>query len=414
MLKNIKNKVNGTNIYLLLFFLYSLHVFLIQDELLWVWGIAGIVCFVLAQKKLLLGLQGSVLCIITPLYAFVYKYYFTETRGYTWTNVIYMIFLPVFVYTLCRQFAWKKKGRTLEAAFWCIAGGTFLYSLLNHWMYMKEGFGEERIWKEFWSGEPIYATEASFWAVFITALTGYGLSCLLHKEWKKGTAALTGVLIGNLINIQIGNRMVFMTASVAAVICLGMFFIINRKNRRAVWKAIGVIGVAFLIFGVFFYLNIDRIQQSSYYTAFISRDGGIFHNIRFAMIKETLEQLPDNLWGGGYIYPAGFAAVHNYWLQAANDTGIITLILWVIYTVITIVDAVRLMFLENISSRVKYMAVPMLAAVAAYMMMEQAGTGRWDYVNFYVMLSAFIHQMVANEVKRGRKRLSRKTVKAEV
>lgn len=414
MLRNIKKKVNETNIYLVLFFLYSLRIFLIQDEILWIWGIAGIVCFVMAQKKLLLGLQGAVLCIITPLYAFVYKYYFTETRGYTWINVIYMIFLPIFVYILCRQFAWKKGNRTLEAAFWCIAGGTFLYSLLNHWMYIKEGFLNGRIWKEFWGGEPIYATEASFWAVFITALAGYGLSCLLHKEWKKGIAALTGVLVGNLINIQVGNRMVFMTTFVAAVICLGMFFIMNRKNRRAIWTAIGVIGAALLVFGVLIYLNMDRIQQSTYYTAIISRNGGILHNVRFAMIKETLEQLPDNLWGGGYIYPAGFAAVHNYWLQAANDTGIITLILWVIYTVITIVDAVRLMFLENISSRVKYMAVPMLAAVAAYMMMEQAGTGRWDYVNFYVMLSAFIHQMVANEVKRGRKRLFRKTVKAEV
>ena len=79
-----------------------------------------------------------------------------------------------------------------------------------------------------------------------TALTGCGLSCLLHKEWKKGIAALTGVLIGNLINIQVGNRMVFMTAFVAAVICLGMFFIMNRKNRRAIRIAIGVIGAALL------------------------------------------------------------------------------------------------------------------------------------------------------------------------
>lgn len=92
-------------------------MFLIQDEILWIWGIAGIVCFVLAQKKLLLGFQGAILCTITSLYAFVYKYYFTETRGYTWTNAMYMIFLPVFVYILCRQFVWKKEGRTIENAF---------------------------------------------------------------------------------------------------------------------------------------------------------------------------------------------------------------------------------------------------------------------------------------------------------
>ena len=398
MLKNIKNKISWTNIYLVLFFLYSLRICLVQDEILWAWGIVGIIYFVIKQKKLLWGFQGIILCIITPLYALVYKYYFTETRGYTWTNVIYMIFLPVFMYVLCRQFAWKRKSETLESVIWCVAGSSFLYSLLNHWMYIKEGFlPDGRIWREFWSGNPIYATEASFWAVFITALTGYGLSCLLHKEWKKGIAALTGVLIGNLINIQVGNRMVFMTTFVAMVIALGMFFIINRKNRKALRNALCMMVVIFLVVIVLCYLNIDKIQQSSYYTAIISRDGGIFHNVRFAMIKETLQQLPDNLWGGGHIYPAGFAAVHNYWLQAANDTGIITLILWIIYTVIAIVDAVKLVFSKNISSRVKYMVIPMISAVAAYMMMEQAGAGRCDYVNFYVMLSAFMHQMVSNE-----------------
>ena len=398
VLENIKKQLNVSNLYLILFFLYSLRIFGIQDEILWVWAVIGILYFVVRQKKLLLGFQGVILCVITPVYALVYKYYFTEIRGYTWKDAIYMIFLPVFMYILSRQFAYKKKEKMLELGLWCIAAGTFFYSLLNHWMYLKYGFPwGGRISVEFWSGDAIYATESSFWAVFITALAGYGICCLLRREWGRGIAAWAGVIIGNIINVQIKNRMVFMTALVAAVISLGMFFILNRKNGKAVWRAVIALAVVLLAAAAVYYGNLEEIQQSSFYLSVINRDGGILHNVRFDMIIDSLRQIPQNLTGGGHIHPAGYYAVHNYWLQVASDTGIVTFILWIIYNILVIIDAIRLVFIKNIDSKVKYMVIPMIAAVAAYMMMEQAGTGKWYYVNFYVMLAAMMHQMIQNK-----------------
>ena len=403
MLTALKNKVNWTNINFLLLFLYSLRIFRIQDEILWIWGIVGILYFVIKRKRILLGFQGIVLCVITPIYAFIYKYYFTETRGYTWNDVAYMIFLPIFMYLLSRQLVYKRKGEELEIGLWCVAGGTFLYSLLNHWMYLQYGFTEgPRIWTEFWIREGIYATEASFWGVFITALIGYGFCCFCQKKWSRGIAALLGVLIGNIINIQVGNRMVFMTTFVAAAVSFGMFFILNRKNRKLILRVFLCCCAALLIGGLAVYSNWEKIQQTPYYVNIISRDGGILHNVRFAMIIDTLRQLPYNLIGGGHIYPAGFYAVHNYWLQAANDTGIWTLILWIVYSIVAIVDIIKLLLLKNIDRRIKYMLIPMFVAVVGYMMMEQAGTGKWIYVNFYVMLSAFIHQLVMNEKNENR------------
>ena len=131
VLENIKKQLNVSNLYLILFFLYSLRIFGIQDEILWVWAVIGILYFVVRQKKLLLGFQGVILCVITPVYALVYKYYFTEIRGYTWKDAIYMIFLPVFMYILSRQFAYKKKEKMLELGLWCIAAGTFVLQLVK-------------------------------------------------------------------------------------------------------------------------------------------------------------------------------------------------------------------------------------------------------------------------------------------
>ena len=72
----------------------------------------------------------------------------------------------------------------------------------------------------------------------------------------------------------------------------------------------GIAGIIAVVIGV----NWEKITGSEYYAqlmTMMSRDGGILHNVRFQMIAETLRQLPQSPYGGGYIYPAGFAGVHN-------------------------------------------------------------------------------------------------------
>ncbi|OUQ23005.1 hypothetical protein B5E77_16190 [Lachnoclostridium sp. An131] len=388
---------------LILLFLFSAHFLGIEEYLLWIWGIVGIALFVKKNKRILIDFHGVLVVSIFLIYSMVYKYYFAETKAYTWQQMIQMMALPVIMYFLSRQIMFQKKNGYIEGALWTVVGGTFLYSILNYIIYLKEGFSSGgRAWPDFWAHQPLYATEHSYWGVFAASLLGYGVCSLFEKKIFRGLTAILAAIILNYINLDVDNRMVLMTTVVTVFLCILIFLIINFKNLKKIAVSgltmAGIAGIIAVVIGV----NWEKITGSEYYAqlmTMMSRDGGILHNVRFQMIAETLRQLPQSPYGGGYIYPAGFAGVHNYWLQAANDTGVIVLFLWGIYGILMVMDAVRLLWLKQISIRIKYMLIPMIGASGAYLMMEIGGGGSSDYIIFFVMLSAMLHQIVKDAKK---------------
>ena len=388
---------------LILLFLFSVHFLGTEEYLLWIWGIAGIALFIKEYKRILIDFHGILIVSIFFIYSVVYKYYFTETKAYTLHQMVQMMVLPVIMYFLSRQFMFQKKNEYMEGVLWAVAGGTFLYSVLNYIIYLEEGFiPGGRAWPDFWLHQPLYATEHSYWGVFAAALLGYGICGLFQKKIFRGLMAELAVLVLNYITLDVNSRMVLMTTVVAIFLCVLIFLIVNIRNRKKIAVSAlvlaGIVGIIAVIVAV----NWDKITENAYYAQLItmmSRDGGILHNVRFQMIAETLRQLPQSPYGGGYIYPAGFAGVHNYWLQAANDTGVVVLFLWGIYGILVVYETVRLLWLKNISIRIKYMLIPMLGASGAYLMMEIGGGGSCDYIIFFVMLSAMLHQIIKNAEK---------------
>ena len=97
------------------------------------------------------------------------------------------------------------------------------------------------------------------------------------------------------------------------------------------------------------------------------------------------------------MYPAGLNCVHNYWLQAANDTGIFTFILWMIFNISMLASLFTCIRSSKISQKIKYMIVPLMAAVISYLSLEIGGQGESEYIIFYVMIVAILRQLVKNE-----------------
>ena len=110
--------------------------------------------------------------------------------------------------------------------------------------------------------------------------------------------------------------------------------------------------------------------------------------------------LPSHWKGGGTMYPAGLSCVHNYWLQAANDTGIVTFVLWMIFNATVVVSMVRCVISPYIEARMKYLVLPLMCAVISYLSMEIGGQGKSEYILFYVILSAILHQLMKNKYKK--------------
>lgn len=394
------SEIISNNLNIILLFLFSAHFLGKEEYVLWIWGITGVILIIRKKEKILIDFHAILLIAILAVYSIMYKLHFGEIKLYTWRNMLEMFILPIFMYFLVRQMIFNRKENYIEKSLWAIVGGTFLYTILNYIIYLKEGFLDgARAWCDFWTHEPLYATQHSYWGIFIAALTGYTFCCMNQKKWLRSSISLIAIVVCNYINLTVQNRMVLMTTVVAIFISTLIYFIINWKRILENCGGILIFAVVLAVLLIIVKLNWHSFLETSYYAdlmGVMSRDGGILHNIRFRMIIETLQQLPYHPYGGGNIHPAGFAGVHNYWLQAANDTGIVTLVLWGIYLLWMIVEAVWIVFQKQIEKSVKYMLIPLTGAVGSYLMMEIGGGGFVDYIIFFIILSAILHQMVQN------------------
>lgn len=190
--------------------------------------------------------------------------------------------------------------------------------------------------------------------------------------------------------------MVLAVTMLIAIVAVFLYIYFNRRDKEKIKKililalVIGLLGAGIIVF------NIGGIRNTSYYDNFISRDGGIIGNVRFKMIWEMLQLLPSHWKGGATVHLYGMNAIHNYWLQVANDTGIFTFILWMIFNISALYSTVKVVISPHIKEGLKYALVLMLVAAASYLMMEIGGSGRSTYIIFYIMLVAIMKQTLKN------------------
>lgn len=384
---------------LLMLFLISVH-YQGYDEKRIVAGAAIILLLsVAANRRLEVDLEFLVLLGTMVLYGVIFQYYYQNTEYWQNWRFADAVWPLVLIYLLCRQISWEQKQIRIEILLLVICFGTFIYSILNHLNYMQEGFasGGGRTWYEFWTQTIRFATEFSYWGVFIAGLLGYGLYCFAEKKWFLGGFICILIGVENYIQIRVDNRMVLMVTIAVAAVSAVLFVYLNRQERRKLKMLFVTVAIIVTVVLVGIIGNVGGVRDSVFFTHLMTRDGGIVKNVRFQMIWEAICKLPSHWKGGGTMYPAGMNCVHNYWLQVANDTGIFTFILWMMFNTLVVVSVVRCARNPKINVRLKYLVIPLLSAVVAYLSMEIGGQGKSEYILFYVIIAALIRQLVKNE-----------------
>lgn len=308
------------------------------------------------------------------------------------------VFPPLLMYLMSQQMVWKRKQEQIEILILSICIGTFIYSILNYSVYLQEGFlPEGRVWNEFWTHTSRYATEFSYWGVFIAGLVGYAFSCFTERKWLRGITVCILIIVENAIQIIVDNRMVIMITVVAMALSMLLYIYFNRRNRKKLMLLFLTFLFAIIIIFAIVAANVGGIRDTAYYNHFFTRDGGIIRNVRFQMIWEAILQIPSHWKGGGTMVAAGIPVIHNYWLQVANDTGIFPFGLWMIFNIAFIISLIKCVKNPRISIRMKYMIVPLACAVISYLSMEMGGHGQSEYILFYVVLVAIVRQLERNE-----------------
>ena len=85
----------------------------------------------------------------------------------------------------------------------------------------------------------------------------------------------------------------------------------------------------------------------------MNRDGGIFNNIRFKVQRRALEQLFVYPMGGNMMDHLEQAHTHNAWLDMADIGGVIPFFAFVLYTILTIYEMIKLLLKKEISTGTK-------------------------------------------------------------
>lgn len=402
MRKTMKQKFNTAYyiLALIMLFLISVHFLGYTEKHIIVWSVLMLVCSVVIKHRLVLDEKFLVLSCAVILQGLMFGYYYSQEEYWSGWRFSDMVWPPVLMYLVSRQICWRQSQGRIELLFLSVCWGTFVYSLLNHYMYLKEGFSSSsRGWNEFWTHIGHYATEYSYWGVFIAGLLGYGFFLLLQKHWLQGGGICLAVALENYIHIAVDNRMVLMVTFVVAAVTLILYFYFNWQYKQRIGKIVLVLLSICVVVGIGIALNIGGIRDTTFFVSLTTRNGGILKNVRFQLIWEAIRLLPSHWKGGGTMYLFGFTCVHNYWLQVANDTGIVTFILWMIFNVSVIVSMVKCVISPYIEMRIKYLVIPLMCAVISYLSMEIGGQGKSEYILFYVILSGMLHQLMKNRYK---------------
>ncbi len=398
MKENIDEIMKWAN--LLFLFLFSLHLYNFPDKFIILWCGFFMLVFVMQYKKLCLDRIFWILALAIILNGLGTYYYLRDSLGYTWGNIIKMVVPTILVYPYMKQLAWNRKDEYLEKIILAIALGTFVYSMLNYYSFWEGGSvfinGERRSWCDFWTRYGWASTQYSYWGCFIVGLGGYGFYLLSERKWIKGILVLGMIAVENYIQIAVLNRMVLCITLVSFAVSFLMFLFLNRKDGTKIRQAIIALLLVFAVIILFIVIKLPDVQSNDDFQSILTRDGGIFKNVRFQMIYEAILKLPSHWKGGATMWAAGNYWVHNYWLQVANVSGLLPFILWMIVNVSVVIDTIKIIKHPEIGNRVKYMLIPMVSAIVGYLMMEPGGTESNRYIIFYVLLIALMKQIANN------------------
>ncbi len=211
-------------------------------------------------------------------------------------------------------------------------------------------------------GGQISGTLQNLFFIMSSSLLFYFL-VIEKKKILKIFGSMAGVagIIGSIVNAS--RTMIFVTL-IIFFMCLFLYFYEKYGLGTSLLKFIGT-GIALFGIALFgLWINIFNIQQVLLGSALGQREtaavqtSSIVHNLRWEYSGEIIRRLPANPFGG--IEYAHYA--HNLWLDIAKETGIIPFILYLVFSFVALIIAIRVYRDNQTDIGYKYVIVPVIVA----------------------------------------------------
>lgn len=336
------------------------------------------------------------LLIFSGMFLFMWRY-----TGWIPEGLAYALMLTA-VYQTGKYIAGSDKENATEYAMntvMTLAFALFVRALLNYdyelkWRKKKQSFGFKIKIRHDLYDEVIVRTEQAFYLVLIASI----LICFVFILKKSIAVAVAGIILACLavwLDVYKRGRMVICCA-VAATAAVLIAYAIEKKlyKRRWVQAAGGVVLLLLAAFLVAFALNAFGLHDW-YDQSIWVRDGGVFGNIRFGIMKNAFVEMlqhpftgsNDPLFATDREGISGMA--HNSWLDIGRRGGLIAFVLTVAFTVINVIS-LFMVWKKNSDVR-RYALIAGFCGITLYNMFEPAVLNMILFWNVEVFMGGLVN-----------------------
>jgi len=279
----------------------------------------------------------------------------------------------------------------------------FVRGLLNFSYFLSNPIeGDIEGWEGWgtWSGDSTPRTQHEFYLVLIGSLLVIWLFFIIkEKRYVLGLLGLTASCAAIAMGLAVQGRMTFFCSAgaVASVIVLLFFerkLYLNRYTRIA--------GILLVLLAIstpaLFHNNVAGLGEL-YESSGMSGSGGILHNVRFDMFRQSIRLLKDYPWGRCAIplfeygvRPNDYA--HNSWLDIGRRGGIIPLVLTIAFTITNIYALIRA-WIKKADQGI-YVLVAGFVGITLYNSFEPGIMGDYAIWNTEVFLGGLAYGLYAS------------------
>ena len=373
--------------------------------------IGGTLCLLLAirQKKIRLDVQ-TILLVITLII------YFSNDMGWKQTLFSPYSYVAIVIYVLADYLGHEVKSndnseKRLSIIMLIVVASITVHGVLNSIEFFIRYFAGEypRIWKDFWWREIVYGTMQVAYFLPAFAIMFPAVFFWKRKKLIYSFEILAAVLF-LFVTVLSQTRMPVLILPIVFGIQFGIYGICEREKFHSIFtkKRILLLTSAFFVAGAAIVYILLKTSAGNAFLSAMSRDGGIFNNIRFKVHRRALEQIFIYPWGGNFMDHLEQAHAHNAWLDIADIGGVIPFFAFVIYTVYTVIDLTRLMFYKNVVIETKFIFLGIFIVYFIFFTIEPSLDWNVHFMTPWVFLHGIVRGYVKDckiQIKKSKRRV---------
>lgn len=320
----------------ILIFLVGLNVFHYGQLLL------PVICLILfIDNKYKLNIVDIKIFIILCLFGisffiFTYKMGFYSTIGFC---------LPMAYYIGSNLK--KRKENSIKCIIYLLTLGMAVHVLLNM-VYDFSKFGllifQRTHHYDIWTRDFISSTGTTINYTLLISTIYYIIFYEKNREYK-----IIGIVLFvflSIYNIALGRRTPILMLIIVVLFSYIYDFLIYKKrklNRTVLLCLVVLFSVSAIVLISVFAFNAFNLKEKFIFSTIFLK----FYNFglnpeRFELFIDGVKLAPDYLWGGQAISNILEVQIHDLWMDTYDYAGIIPFILLIIYTIIVLIDLLKL------------------------------------------------------------------------